>query len=218
MATATTSIEAIIARFEPAPHVSNPPQYEEISELRKVIQRNATKIRTNRGGGRHGHLAITMTAAEYATIAPGTPFDEPQAPALTLTIPAGTTQVQAANMTSTYKMASAEFTLFNNVNDALKQQIQEAVPHEYLDDIRDDYTGLSDQSINDIFDHLFDQPSGVVTDEDVEARRQSIEEQKYSLEEELAVYYKRLQDFKTYAAQGDEVVSNASLMKSCRRL
>src|SRR5210317_2454143 len=151
MATATTSIEAIIARFEPAPHVSNPPQYEEISELRKVIQRNATKIRTNRGGGRHGHLAITMTAAKYATIVPGTPFNEPQAPALTLTIilPVGTSQVQAANLTSTtYKMVGAEFTLFNNVNDVLKQQIQEAVPHEYLNDICDNYTGLSDHSIN----------------------------------------------------------------------
>jgi len=217
MAAAAHSIEAIIARFEPAPHVSNPPLYEEISELRKVIQRNATKIRTNRGGGRHGHLAITMTTAEYATIAPGTPFDEPQAPALTLNIPAGTSQVQAANMTSNYKMASAEFALFNNVNDALKQQIQEAVPHEYLDDIRDEYTGLSDHSINDIFDHLFDQPSGVVTDEDVEARRQSIEEQKYSLEEELAIYYKRLQDFKTYAAQGDETISDANLMNMAIR-
>jgi len=156
-----------------------------------------------------------MTAAKYATIVPGTPFNEPQAPALTLTIilPVGTSQVQAANLTSTtYKMVGAEFTLFNNVNDVLKQQIQEAVPHEYLNDICDNYTGLSDHSINDIFDHLFDQPSGVVTDEDVEARCQSIEEQKYSLEEELVIYCKCLQDFKTYATQGHEIVSNASLM------
>src|SRR5210317_1278200 len=208
MAASAHSIEAIIARFEPATHVSNPPLYEEISELRKVIQRNATKICTNRGGGRHGHLAITMTTAEYATIAPGTPFDEPQAPALTLTIPAGTTQVQAANMTSTYKMASAEFTLFNNVNDALKQQIQEAVLHEYLNDIRDDYTGLSDQSINDIFDHLFNQPSGVVTDEDAEARRQRIKKKKYTLKEELAVYKNPQKDLKTYPAKGDDLVRN----------
>jgi len=46
MATATTSIEAIIARLESAPHISNPLHYEEISKLCKVVQRNATKMGT----------------------------------------------------------------------------------------------------------------------------------------------------------------------------
>src|SRR5210317_1532119 len=211
------SVETILADFEPAPHVSNPPLYEEIADLRRVIGRNATTIRSLRGGGHHGHLAITMTPAEYDRIAPGTPFAPPATPVNTFTIPAGTSQVQAANLRKQYLKDCAEFNLYLNATKALKKQINDAVPTEFLDDIRDDYVGLANLTIPEIFDHIFDQPSGEVTEDDVEECRQSIEQQKYSLEEELAVYYKWLMDYQQYAQQGGEEVTNSTIMNIALR-
>src|SRR6056300_1250144 len=97
----------------------------------------------------------------------------------------------AANLCEQYLKDCAEFNLYLNATKAaLKKQINDAVPTEFLDDIRDNYVGLANLTIPEIFDHIFDQPSGEVTEDDVEERRQSVEKQKYSLKEELAVYYK----------------------------
>ena len=52
-------------------------------------------------GGNDGFLGLVLTAPEYTRVAPGTPF-VPQVCPGTLTIPAGTTNIQARVIESNF--------------------------------------------------------------------------------------------------------------------
>mmetsp|Transcript_36022 Transcript_36022/g.87045 ORF Transcript_36022/g.87045 Transcript_36022/m.87045 type:complete len:187 (-) Transcript_36022:1208-1768(-) len=166
------AVDEILATFDTPPRVSNPPTYEEIRELKRTIHRNAGKIRSLNGGGNHGHLAITMTAAEYANrslIA----WTQPAPPPATLTIPANASALNASIRRDNYKKLCNTYFLQGNVSRALKKQIEEAVPSEFLDEIRDEWQDLDIVSLPQIFDHLLRQPSSTVTPEDVETTKRT---------------------------------------------
>ncbi|CAJ1948069.1 unnamed protein product [Cylindrotheca closterium] len=165
----------------------NPPTYKEVNALDIANFRNATKVSSPNRGGQLGHVGLTMTAPDYALISPTAAWVNPIPPAPT-------------------------FTTQHNVSLALKKLIDNAVPNEYLDKIRHPYLNLLPISIPNIFAHLYQQPSSNVTPEAIEERRLSIERQKYSIDEELTTYFKRLQDYQTFAAQGGEEVTDNNLM------
>ena len=80
--TTLTSVDKITDSF-PQPTVTaihGEPTYETLTELARSLKANAASIDTELGGGDLGHLALTVSTADYATFAPGTPFDEPDNP------------------------------------------------------------------------------------------------------------------------------------------
>ncbi|CAJ1962018.1 unnamed protein product [Cylindrotheca closterium] len=162
-----------------------------------------------------------MTAPDYALISPATAWVNPIPPAPTFTIPPNTNGLTERNLRDQYKHQCNLFQTQHNVSQALKKLIDDAVPNEYLDEIRQPYLNLLPISIPDIFAHLYQQPSSNVTPEAVEERHLSVEKQKYSLDEELTTYFKRLQDYQTFAAQGGEEVTANNLMnidcQDCRQ-
>jgi hypothetical protein len=206
------TIDTLLALFAEPPRVSNPPSFEEIQELKQVIHNNGTKVRSLNGGANHGHLGITMTAADYANRSP-IPWTNPAAPPPNLHVPPGTNGLAERNMREDYKHQCNIFFLQDNVNRALKKQIESAVPTEFLDEIRDQWVNLDNVTIPAIFAHLMEQPSGDVSPEDVRARSESIESQKYNLAEELTIYFKRLVDYQKYAAQGNMDISDNNLIQ-----
>ena len=216
MTTTPLSVVEILARFEQPPRLSNPPTYEEIEQLLRLIQRNAAKIHTHRGGGQHGHLGTTMSPADYLAIT-GTAWTPAVPPAILLNIPNGTTALQERNIRANHERETNEFLLEQNVLAAIKSLIVDSVPHEFLDEIRHTHSDLQNLTVPQIFQHLFQQPSALITLEDVEQRRDQIETQKYSLEEEPTVYFKRLQDYQLYATRGGDTITNQNLMTMALR-
>ena len=66
------------------------PSFLQLRKLETELTVNAANIQCEVGGGAHGYLGLIKSPANYATIAPGTPFVMPAQPAI-LQIPAGTT-------------------------------------------------------------------------------------------------------------------------------
>jgi hypothetical protein len=66
------TVDTLLASFpEPTLHkIEGRPTYDSISALAKTLNRNAASVQTENGGGVHGHLALTLSAAMYATLSP----------------------------------------------------------------------------------------------------------------------------------------------------
>jgi hypothetical protein len=94
-----TSVKSLIESF---PHPSIPsiegqPTYESITDITRLRNANAASVQTDLGGGKHGHLSLTVSTAVFAMLS-ATPFVIPKNPGPTPSIPAGETNAQAINV------------------------------------------------------------------------------------------------------------------------
>ena len=69
MVGATSSIEGVLADFLTPilPNIGREPTREGPINLQQLISGNAASMSPNLGGGRHRHLALTMTSKYYAS-------------------------------------------------------------------------------------------------------------------------------------------------------
>ena len=79
--TTITTVEKYIKTFPitTLTRIGGQPTYEQIKEINEELNANAASIVTSRGGGAHGHLAMTVSPATYATLS-ATPFVAPKMP------------------------------------------------------------------------------------------------------------------------------------------
>ena len=121
----------------------------------KQIYANASSVPTNLGGGQHGHLGITMTAANYLAVAPLTPAFVipvlPAAPAI-----AGMTAANARQAQTDYEEAKDAHQAQTEIEALLKQQILTALNQDYLSPLSHDTVGFLNVSTLDMLTHLED--------------------------------------------------------------
>ena len=82
MATSSvTTVEKFIETFPilALSRITGTPTYENLKTLNEELNANATSIVTTQGGGVHGHLALTVSPAVYATLSE-TLFKVPELP------------------------------------------------------------------------------------------------------------------------------------------
>ena len=66
----SSTVERLIANM-PCPiltKIEGMPLYEDVKIINDELTGNAVTITTNLGGGRHGYISLTLTAAVYANI------------------------------------------------------------------------------------------------------------------------------------------------------
>ena len=154
MATTVTTVDKIIETF-PLPtltRIVGQPTYEYIKEPNEGINANAASIFTTRGGGAHGHLALTVSPAVYATLS-ATAFVAPTLPAAVN--PAGLTGPQIAEANQIYAEQLTEFHLYVNVQNVLKKQIVAAVKPIFLQSIQELYVGFANRKAYELLCHLY---------------------------------------------------------------
>ncbi len=91
------------------------------------------------GGENHGHAGIIVEPAKYLTMTGGTQFDPPANPdvypaGLAINAAAGT----RAREEAIHKELVAQYKIFKEVEQGLKDIIQEAVKADYLLEIEDE--------------------------------------------------------------------------------
>ena len=67
MAGATSNTKGVLTDFPTPilPKIGGEPTREGLIDIHRLIRGNAASVALNFGGGRHGHLALTMMAEEY---------------------------------------------------------------------------------------------------------------------------------------------------------
>jgi hypothetical protein len=209
-----TSVEKLVESF-PHPHIpaiEGPPNYETITDVTRLLNANAASIHSKLGGGNYGHLALTISAASYATLSP-VAFVPPANPGTTPVIPPLAT---AAIIGQTVREHDESLRLWrqrNNVNAALKQQLISAISNIYIRTLQDRHTGFANVSTRELIEHLL-RAYGNITPTDL-AENDTRFKTAYDPSEPIETLYSQLEDAMDYADAGDnaytanQVVSNA---------
>jgi hypothetical protein len=106
------------------------PTSESLFKLRNELKANAQLVYSHLSDGAHGHLALVLSAAQYALLT-NQQFVRPVHPG-PLVIPAGTTAVMATAMKDAHVKQIRLFREVQGIEKALIQQIVQAVEAPYL--------------------------------------------------------------------------------------
>ena len=131
MTTHLTQVDYIATCFhrKKLTKVHDIPTYVILKRIKNELKTNAAKVPTDLGGGQHGHLGLVVTLAEYAAIS-GTPYDRPAHPGAVL--PLGPTQWETTMLRETYRGNLRLHRETQMVEQALLQQLTEALPENYF--------------------------------------------------------------------------------------
>ena len=168
--------------------------------LRKQLKANAKSVPSNLGGGNFGHLGLVIPPNRYNLIS-NIPFDRPNHPGL-LVIPPGTAQHAAATMRDLQAEQMRVFKEVNAVDQALIQQINQAVEDDYLTPIRDRTTNSINLPVFDVLDYLGN-TYGHVTEEILQEREDRVSRMSYSLSQPIDIIFNALDDLADFADLSD---------------
>ena len=123
-----TSIDDIVPEIPTKilPPIPDEPDYDWISKLNQIMYGNTATIPTNLGGGTNGHIGLIMKATLYMTLS-ATSYVTPNDPPLTLDGPSTTTSASWQKLRDQHAEEHRIFTNNVNMDDALKNQLLDAV-------------------------------------------------------------------------------------------
>jgi hypothetical protein len=130
------------------------PTFDSVTTLQEQVMANATTVVPDLGGGAHGHLGAVLNPVDYALIPNIAYVRTPHSGALN--IPAGTSLHETIRLKEERKDNIALYRSGLDVERALIKQIVAAIDQDYLQELRDDMTNIT-QTIQEIFTHLIDQ-------------------------------------------------------------
>ena len=141
------------------------PRFETLYTLHTEIKANAASVPSALGGGQHGHLGLVLEPRAYQRISL-TAFLLPADPGALPPIDPSMTwnQVQATRLLHNDQRAA--FDKVQTVQSALKQQISEAIEHEYLRDMEHPVSKTIEAPLYVIFASLFEK-YGKITKRDL---------------------------------------------------
>jgi len=130
------------------------PTYAAIAEIHLLLNQNAASVDSDLGGGQHGHLALTVSAAVYATIS-AIPFVAPINPGPHPIQAPGATAAQIAEANRIHDATLRVWRQYQATDKALKQLLLQAVDPVYVQPLRNRLTGFATVSTRTILDHLY---------------------------------------------------------------
>ena len=137
------------------------PHYFSISKAHTPLSENATSVYSSRGNTALGHYILTALDAEYF-LRSRISFIIPFNPGVHPVVSPGATDAQIAHAKREHEETTHEFRLFKAVENALKNQLINAIDDIYIKDIRDRMTGFATRFVGDILLHLY-RTYGLVT-------------------------------------------------------
>jgi hypothetical protein len=169
-----TTVESLIKSFPhpTAPPIEGPPTYESITDVLQILNANAASVHSELGGNALGHLFLNVSTAVYTTPS-STPFDLPENPGPTPTIPMQTTNSNARIISCNHREVLRLWQEYQNVDTALKQQLISTVTRIYLCTLHHRHTEFTKVLTQQLIAHLL-QTYGNITPSDIASNHQNI--------------------------------------------
>jgi hypothetical protein len=144
--------------------------------LQRELNANAMSVSSNRGGGIHGHLSLTISPAEFQALTNNVVFVIPVYPGNAPFHPPGATNAQITETNRQYKADLDEYRVFNNTEQALKRQLLTAVDRLYLNELQHETLGFANSTTLALLTHLHS-TYGIITFDQLEANLINLERQ-----------------------------------------
>jgi len=140
---------------ETATKIHGQPTDHDVTLLEKELIAIAATIPTTLGGGNHGHAGLIIEPMKYLTMTGGIAFAPPANPGIS---PAGLALNAAAGTRAReealHKELIAQYEIHHGVEQALKDNIIEAVDEDFLLEIEDETLGFLNKMPSTMIAHL----------------------------------------------------------------
>jgi hypothetical protein len=169
-------------------------------------------IPSARGGGCHGHLAITITPAKYLALTEVV-FDPPLNPGATPDHPAAATTAQITEANRHFDAARIEFQTFKIIEGLLKCQVPAAVHSMYIDKLNDETVGFATATCRGLLQHLRLHYGTITTPDQLEANRRQLDRQ-WQPPAPLEVLFQKIKKCQHFAEAGNDPITNKTAVHS----
>ena len=208
-----SSIDKITECF-PFPHlpkILGEPCYASISEMHDKLNANAASVHTNLGCGTLGHLWLTLKPEVYATLSV-VPFVPPENPGAAPDIPPQSTAAQIASIRYDFDSLHRMFNKYNNVEQALKTQVIEAVEEIYIQSLRNKYVGYANVTTKELLDHLYSSYANITPSTLLENDKKMRDPLDPS--QPLDTFFARMEECRELAAAGNTPYTAAQILST----
>jgi hypothetical protein len=130
------------------------PNYNALYTLQRELNANASSVHSNNGGGLNGHMALTVSNAEYLIRSNNVAFVVPIAPPNNPPLPLAPTAAQIADIIRQHTADQKEFQAYHNTDKALVRLLIAAVPETYIDALSDAEYGFANVTCRQLLVHL----------------------------------------------------------------
>jgi hypothetical protein len=211
------SIETITAGFpRRIDRIHGKPTFQTLLTLKQDLGYNAAGVTTTLGGGRRGHLGLVSTPAEYAAIAPGTPFVLPVLPAPVPAPADGDTRYVIEERKRLFDLAERTWAYCDNVHKALRNQLTEAVDHSYMRNLHHPTMAFADVSVIDLLQHLFEN-WGQITSSDLHANFERMYTP-WNPSDGFNIIIDQLEEGQRFAHTGAQPITDATILGMAHHL
>ena len=197
-----------IENFQPITKVIGTPTFKAINARHKVLRQNSSSILTTLAGGNHGLLALIVNAADYTALT-GAVWIEPVNSGVRPIIPVGATRVAQENITSQWKNEFEAWKMTQDVREALKKQILNAIDDEYLKDLKDPDTGYANVSPLQMIEHLYTE-YGELTPQDISNNRTDLKAD-FGPTTTMVSYFYKIGEIRNIAVRAGNPIMEAHL-------
>ena len=156
MASASLNLEIIRESFPnpTIPKIHGTPHYFSIAKAHTPLNKNATSVYSSYGNPALGHYILTASDAKYL-LRNGTAFIIPFNLGVHPVVAPGATNAQIAHAKREHEESTQEIRLFKAVENALNNQLVNAIDNIYIKDLRYRVKGFATRSVRDIFQYLY---------------------------------------------------------------
>jgi hypothetical protein len=143
-----------------------PPTYSTIRKAQTQLNSNAMSIPSLRGDGILGHLALTISPADYQAASLGNvPFIAPPIPPIAPVHQQNATAFQIAENLRQWKEDQATFRTYHDVDKALRIMLIDAVHDTYLAELHHDDFAYGNRTTLEVLTYLWDTYSEITPDD-----------------------------------------------------
>ena len=135
MNTSNINLNELYFEYKVLTKIIGEPTFDKLHVLFRELKANTAAVPCTLAGGANGYLGMLVSAAQYQTVAPGTPFAAPPQPG-PLVIDPTDTQYQIMIAKTQYETALREHQTYVLLQRSLIALVQEAIDSKYTNAIR----------------------------------------------------------------------------------
>jgi hypothetical protein len=188
------------------------PTFSTLKILHKEINANAISVPSILGGGHHGHLALVIPPAAYLLLQGALAFIAPIAPGAQANHAPLATQAQIVAANRLYDQSVITFSDYSKTTRHLKQQILDAVPDIYTDELADEEFGYANVTALELLTHL-DTTYGAITADDLDKNMRDLQRQ-WNPDSPMEDLWKQVRICRELATQALDPISEPTTIRA----
>ena len=190
------------------------PTYLTLRKAQTQLNSNAMNIPSVHGDGVLGHLALTVTPAQYQAASVGNvPFIAPLIPPIAPVHQANATAFQIAENIRQWKEDQATFRTYHDVDKALRNMLIASTHETYLGELHNDDFGYGNLTTLDILTYLWATYSEITSDD--LAMNQLRMTKPWNPPTPIEDLFKQVDDGVKYATAGGEIPPATAIVRIC---